>query len=139
VNTNSAAEFGNKVIIIIIVFLTPVLNSQGMKKLRYAIQKKYKNQAVVVVSIIIITTAMVILVGSRCPEGNVLGLAFGRRDLYRRRRRWRRRRRRRWLWRVIRAGAAACRVAVLSRRALFTRDLATNDSREHTMHTHLDD
>jgi len=25
--------------------LTPVLNSQGMKKLRYAIQKKYKNQA----------------------------------------------------------------------------------------------
>ena len=29
----------------IIIFLTPVLNSQGMKKLRYAIQKKYKNQA----------------------------------------------------------------------------------------------
>jgi len=81
---------------------------------------------------------MVILVGGRCPEGNVLGLAFGRRDLYRRCRRWRRRRRL-WLWRVIRAGAAACRVAVLSRRALFTRDLATNDSREHTMHTHLDD
>jgi len=26
-------------------FLNPVLNSQGMKKLRYAIQKKYKNQA----------------------------------------------------------------------------------------------
>jgi len=26
-------------------FLTPVLNSRGMKKLRYAIQKKYKNQA----------------------------------------------------------------------------------------------
>jgi len=24
-------------------FLTPVLNSQGMKKLRYAIQKQYKN------------------------------------------------------------------------------------------------
>jgi len=30
---------------IIIIFLTPVLNSRGMKKLRYAIQKKYKNQA----------------------------------------------------------------------------------------------
>jgi len=112
VNTNSAAEFGKKVIIIIII--------------------------IAVVSIIIITTAMMILVGSRCPEGNVPGLAFGRRDLCRRRRRWRRRRWR-WLWRVIRAGAAACRVAVLSRRALFTRDLATNDSREHTMHTHLDD
>ena len=26
-------------------FLTPVLNSQAMKKLRCAIQKKYKNQA----------------------------------------------------------------------------------------------
>jgi len=26
-------------------FLTPILNSQGMKKLRYAIQKKYKYQA----------------------------------------------------------------------------------------------
>ena len=26
-------------------FLTPVLNSQEIKKLRYAIQKKYKNQA----------------------------------------------------------------------------------------------
>ena len=25
--------------------MTPVLNSRGMKKLRYAIQKKYKNQA----------------------------------------------------------------------------------------------
>ena len=38
-----------KIIIIIyylyMYFLTPVLNSQGMKKLRYAIQKKYKNQA----------------------------------------------------------------------------------------------
>jgi len=28
---------------IIIIFLTPVVNSQGIKKLRYAIQKKYKN------------------------------------------------------------------------------------------------
>ena len=27
------------------IFFTPVRNSQGMKKLRYAIQKKYKNQA----------------------------------------------------------------------------------------------
>jgi len=26
-------------------YLTPVVNSLGMKKLRYAIQKKYKNQA----------------------------------------------------------------------------------------------
>ena len=32
-------------VLIIIFFLTPVLNSRGMKKLRYAIQKKYKNQA----------------------------------------------------------------------------------------------
>jgi len=29
----------------IIIFLTPVLNSRGMKKLRYAIPKKCKNQA----------------------------------------------------------------------------------------------
>jgi len=28
--------------VIIIIFLTPVLNSQGMKKLRYAIQKSTK-------------------------------------------------------------------------------------------------
>jgi len=33
------------IIIIIIIILTPVLSSQGMKKLCYAIQKKYKNQA----------------------------------------------------------------------------------------------
>ena len=32
-------------VIIFFCFLTPVLNSQGMKKLRCAIQKKYKNQA----------------------------------------------------------------------------------------------
>jgi len=32
-------------IILFIIFLTPVLNSQGIKKLCYAIQKKYKNQA----------------------------------------------------------------------------------------------
>ena len=48
---NSRNDFGHDdstinivVVIIIITFLTPVLNSQGMKKLRYAI-KKYKNQA----------------------------------------------------------------------------------------------
>jgi len=29
-------------VIIMIIFFTPVLSSQGMKKLRYAIQKKYK-------------------------------------------------------------------------------------------------
>ena len=45
---SSAAEittlwrYTNVFIIIIIFFLTPVLNSQGMKKLRYAIQKSIK-------------------------------------------------------------------------------------------------
>jgi len=31
--------------LLLLFFLTPVLNSRGMKKLCYAIQKKYKNQA----------------------------------------------------------------------------------------------
>jgi len=44
---SSAAEITTlwrytNVFIIIIIFLTPVLNSQGMKKLRYAIQKSIK-------------------------------------------------------------------------------------------------
>jgi len=46
---NSRDDFGyddstiNTVVVItIIIFLTPVLNSQGMKKLRYAIQKVQK-------------------------------------------------------------------------------------------------
>jgi len=43
--TNSIWRNTNNMFIIIIIILTPVLNSQGMKKLRYAIQKKYKNQA----------------------------------------------------------------------------------------------
>jgi len=30
-------------LLLLLLFLTPVLNSQGMKKLRYAMQKKYKN------------------------------------------------------------------------------------------------
>ena len=37
------------IIVNIIIFLTPVLNSQGMKKLRYAIQKKYKNQNIIII------------------------------------------------------------------------------------------
>jgi len=32
-------------ILLLLLFVTPVLNSQGMKTLRYAIQKKDKNQA----------------------------------------------------------------------------------------------
>jgi len=32
-------------ILLLLLFVTPVLNSQGMKTLRYAIQKKNKNQA----------------------------------------------------------------------------------------------
>jgi len=35
-------RYTNVFIIIIIIFLTPVLNSEGMKKLRYAIQKSIK-------------------------------------------------------------------------------------------------
>jgi len=52
-------------------FLTPVLNSQGMKKLRYAIHKKYKNQAGMnllhkshAAMIIIITTPMFMVLSS---------------------------------------------------------------------------
>jgi len=47
---NSRNDFGHDdstinivVVIIIIAFLTPVLNSQGMKKIRYAIQKVQKS------------------------------------------------------------------------------------------------
>jgi len=53
VNTNSAAAFGNKVkscetddakifYCYYYYYFTPVLDSQGMKKLRYAIQKSTK-------------------------------------------------------------------------------------------------
>ena len=31
--------------VIVIIFLTPILNLDGRKKLYYAVQKKYKNQA----------------------------------------------------------------------------------------------
>jgi len=45
-------------LLLFINFFTPVLNSQGMKKLHYAIQKKYKNQAgmnlIIIITIIII-------------------------------------------------------------------------------------
>jgi len=49
---NSRNDFGHDdstinivVVIIIITFLTPVLNSQGMKKITLCNTKKYKNQA----------------------------------------------------------------------------------------------
>jgi len=38
----NTAPLNEHIIIIIITFFTPVLNSQGMKKIRYAIQKSTK-------------------------------------------------------------------------------------------------